>query len=117
MCTGVGESFWHRLGALGYVALPQLKQDDGCVGNYGLMDTLLGLKWVRENITAFGGDPEQITLAGESGGTAKCCALAAIPQAHGMFKRVISQSGLQWKLHIIFFYSGKWKQNKVLKDT
>lgn len=93
-------SVGHRLGVFGYLALPQLKQDDGCVGNYGFMDTLLGLKWVHDNVAAFGGDPDNVTIAGESGGTVKCCALAACPAAHGMFKRVINQSGLQWKLAI-----------------
>ncbi|MBR1585574.1 MAG: carboxylesterase family protein [Clostridia bacterium] len=93
-------SVGHRLGTFGYLALPQLKADDGCVGNYGFMDTLLGLKWVRDNVSAFGGDPGNVTLAGESGGTVKCCALAACGQARGMFKRVINQSGLQWKLQI-----------------
>lgn len=93
-------SVGHRLGTFGYLALPQLKADDGCVGNYGFMDTLLGLQWVRDNVAAFGGDPDNVTLSGESGGTVKCCALAACRQAKGMFKRVINQSGLQWKLQI-----------------
>lgn len=93
-------SVGHRLGVFGYLALPQLKRDDGCVGNYGFMDTLLGLRWVHDNVAAFGGDPDNVTLAGESGGTVKCCALAACPQARGMFRRVINQSGLQWKLKI-----------------
>lgn len=90
----------HRLGTFGYLALPQLKQDDGCVGNYGLMDTLLGLEWVHANAAAFGGDPDNVTIAGEAGGTVKCCTLAACGQARGLFKRVINQSGLQWKLKI-----------------
>jgi len=87
----------HRLGVLGYMTLPQLTKEQGQSGNYGLMDTILALKWIHENIAAFGGDPDKITLAAESGGTYKCAALVANPELKGLFRRVISQSGFAWK--------------------
>lgn len=86
----------HRLGELGYLALPQLTAEQGQSGNYGVMDTVMALEWVHRNIEAFGGDPDNVTIGGESGGTIKCAALAALPQVKGMFRRIISQSGLSW---------------------
>ena len=86
-----------RLNVFGYMALPQLSAEQGGKsGNYGLMDELLALNWVRENISAFGGDPEKITIGGQSGGTDKCSALAACPKAKGMIRGVITESGLKW---------------------
>lgn len=86
----------HRLGELGYMALPQLTEEQGQSGNYGVMDTVMALKWVHRNIASFGGDPDNVTIGGESGGTTKCAALAALPEVKGMFRRIISQSGLSW---------------------
>lgn len=89
-------SVGHRLGEMGYMALPQLTAEQGQSGNYGVMDTIMALKWVHDNIAAFGGDPDNVTIGGESGGCAKVCALAAIPEVRGMFRRVINESGLYW---------------------
>lgn len=89
----------HRLNVFGYLALPQLAEEQGGIsGNYGLMDQLKALEWVRENIAAFGGDPDNITIGGQSGGTTKTCVMAAIPDTQGKIKRVINESGLKWKL-------------------
>lgn len=86
-----------RLNVFGYLALPQLSAEQGGVsGNYGLMDEVLALDWVYDNISAFGGDPENITLGGQSGGTAKAGALAGSPVQKGRVKRVIEQSNLYW---------------------
>ena len=89
-----------RLNVFGYLALPQLSAEQGGIsGNYGLMDEVKALDWVYENIAAFGGDPEKITVGGQSGGTAKSGALARCPKAAGKVKRVINQSSLNWIGH------------------
>lgn len=86
-----------RLNVFGYLALPQLSGEQGGIsGNYGLMDEIKALDWVYENIAAFGGDPDNITLGGQSGGTAKSGALAGSPKQGGRVKRVINQSNLNW---------------------
>lgn len=85
-----------RLNIFGYLALPQLTKEQGSSGNYGLMDQLLALEWVYENIEQFGGDPENITAGGESGGCTKASAIACIPASGGKIRRVINQSGSQW---------------------
>ena len=85
-----------RLNVFGYLALPQLTAEQGSSGNYGLMDEVKALDWVRENISAFGGDPDNITIGGQSGGTWKTGALAACPMAAGKVRRVINQSSLCW---------------------
>ncbi len=86
-----------RLNVFGYLALPQLSKEQGGIsGNYGLMDEVKALNWVYENIAAFGGDPEDITIGGQSGGTWKTGALATCPAVHGKVRRVINQSSLCW---------------------
>jgi para-nitrobenzyl esterase len=84
----------HRLGAFGYLHLDELggKEFD-CAGNAGMLDIVAALKWVRDNIAAFGGDPNNVTIFGESGGGAKVSVLMAMPSAHGLFHRAIIQSG------------------------
>ena len=90
-------SVGQRLNLFGYIALPQLTaEQDGKSGNYGLMDEVKALDWVCDNIAAFGGDPDNITVGGQSGGTAKSGALATSPKARGRVKRVINQSNLFW---------------------
>lgn len=86
-----------RLNLFGYMALPQLSaEQQGKSGNYGLMDELMALQWIRDNIDAFGGDPECITVGGQSGGTDKLVSLVACPAARGMIKGMICESGLKW---------------------
>lgn len=86
----------YRLGALGWLALPALGAEagGGQSGNYGLMDQQAALKWVQGNITAFGGDPARVTIAGESAGGMSNCAHLASPASAGLFQGVIIQSGL-----------------------
>ena len=91
----------NRLAIFGCLSLPQLSAEQGQSGNYCMMDCLKALQWVRDNIAAFGGDPDNITIGGESGGAAKACALAIIPEAKGMFRRVINESGLNWMRRIL----------------
>lgn len=82
----------YRLGALGFMAHPALTARDGHSGNYGLMDQMAALEWVRGNIAAFGGDPDNITLFGQSAGGGSVQALMAAPRAAGLFRRSIIMS-------------------------
>ena len=90
-------SVGQRLNVFGYLCLPQLSAEQGGVsGNYGLMDEIKALDWVRENIANFGGDPDNITVGGQSGGTAKSTSLATSPKSQGKIRRCINQSNLAW---------------------
>jgi para-nitrobenzyl esterase len=86
----------YRLGALGFLSLSSL--DSGSQnqqsGNYGLQDQQAALKWVQRNVAAFGGDPAKVSVAGESAGGMSVCAQLASPQAAGLFRGAIIQSGL-----------------------
>ena len=84
----------YRLGALGYMAHPELsaESDRGVSGNYGLMDQIAALRWVQANIAAFGGDPTNVTVAGESAGALSVMYLMASTEARGLFHRAIAQS-------------------------
>ncbi len=85
----------YRLGLMGYLAHPALSAEspDHLSGNYGLLDQIEALRWVRDNIAAFGGDPGQVTIAGESAGGLSVIALLASPPARGLFAKAIVQSG------------------------
>ena len=84
----------HRLGPFGYLYLGDLAGERyAASGNAGMLDLVAALEWVRDNIEAFGGDPANVTIFGESGGGAKVSALLAMPAAHGLFHRAIIQSG------------------------
>jgi para-nitrobenzyl esterase len=85
----------HRLGVMGLIAHPLLSQESSqCIsGNYMFLDMIAALQWVQRNITAFGGDPHNVTIFGESGGGLKVAALMATPLASGLFHRAIIESG------------------------
>ena len=85
----------YRLGALGFLAHPALSAESPkrLSGNYGLLDQIEALRWVRDNVASFGGDPRRVTIAGESAGGLSVIALLASPQARGLFARAIVQSG------------------------
>lgn len=85
----------YRVGALGFMAHKGLsaESEQGVSGNYGILDQIAALQWVRDNISAFGGDPDNITIFGESAGAANTTTLVVSPPAQGLFKRAISQSG------------------------
>lgn len=87
-----------RLGVFGYMALPQLDEESeyGASGNYGLMDSIKAVEWVKENIEAFGGDPDNITIGGQSGGTAKTAAFFMNEDSAKLVDNVIWQTGLQY---------------------
>ena len=82
----------YRLGALGFLAHPLLSAERGVSGNYGLLDQIAALKWVQRNIAAFGGDPGNVTIFGESAGGTSVQALLASPHSKGLFHRAIVQS-------------------------
>ncbi|WP_395648217.1 carboxylesterase/lipase family protein [Terricaulis sp.] len=88
-------TFNYRLGAFGFLAHPELSQEAsyGASGNYGLLDQVAALTWVQNNIAVFGGDPSAVTVFGQSSGSISISALVASPLAHGLFQRVIGQSG------------------------
>jgi len=85
----------YRLGLLGFLAHPALSAESPrhLSGNYGLLDQIEALRWVRDNIAAFGGDPARVTIAGESAGGLSVYALLASPLARGLFDKAISESG------------------------
>lgn len=84
----------HRLGPFGYMAHPLLSAESGAgSGNYGQMDLIAALKWVKRNIKNFGGNPDNVTIFGESGGGRKVLSLMASPSAKGLFHKAICQSG------------------------
>lgn len=83
----------YRLGALGFLALPALQAESGTTGNYGLADQQLALRWVRANIAAFGGDPRNVTLFGESSGGMDVISQLVSPLAAGLFDKAIVESG------------------------
>lgn len=84
----------YRLGVFGFYADEELAQEseNGTTGNYGLLDQIKALEWVRDNIALFGGDPGNVTLAGESAGSACVSALCTSPLAAGLFRRAILES-------------------------
>src|SRR5215468_3655441 len=83
----------YRLGALGFLAHPALADSSGQSGDYGLMDQQAALRWVQSNIAAFGGDPQNVTVFGESAGGLSTLSQVASPQASGLFERAIVESG------------------------
>lgn len=88
-------SIAYRVGQLGFLAHPELSAENPnhASGNYGLLDMIAGLKWVQKNIAAFGGDPNKVTIFGESAGGIAVSMLCASPLAKGLFRGAISQSG------------------------
>ena len=89
----IGVTLNYRLGPMGFVCLPQLIEEDGFTGNYGLYDQMTAIKWVRDNISAFGGDPENITIMGQSAGAASVQLQCCSPLTNGMFHKAVMSSG------------------------
>ncbi len=88
----------YRVGVFGFFAHPELTKESGrnASGNYGLMDQVAGLEWVKKNIAAFGGDPNNVTIAGQSAGSMSVNCLVASPLCKGLFKRAIAESGAEF---------------------
>ena len=89
-------SFNYRVSTLGFLALPELDSPGSPSGNFGLEDMILALKWVQSNINAFGGDPDKVTVWGESAGSHAVGLLLSSPLAKGLFGGAICESGAFW---------------------
>ncbi|MFC8661991.1 carboxylesterase/lipase family protein [Streptomyces sp. NPDC057199] len=87
----------YRLGAMGFLATPSLGKEarDGVSGNFGMQDQQAALRWVRDNIASFGGDPGKVTIAGESAGGTSVCTQLVSPGARGLFRSAIIESGVE----------------------
>ena len=85
----------YRLGVFGLLAHPELTAEspNNASGNYGILDQIAALKWVKNNIAAFGGNPDLVTIAGQSAGAASVRSLIISPLAKGYFQRAITESG------------------------
>ena len=115
----------YRLGVLGfYDFTPYQNQNEYFDSNCGFSDQLTALKWIKENIEAFGGDSDNITIAGESAGGTSVCHMMASPYAKGLFNKAISQSALPDCLHNsssakrnmdMFLNQMKMSQDEVIK--
>jgi para-nitrobenzyl esterase len=99
----------YRLGVFGFLAHPALGQESpqGASGNYGLLDMVAALEWVKRNIGAFGGDPGNVTIFGESAGGTAVCLLMVVPQAEGLFQKVVSESAA-WMFGPIGHITESW---------
>ena len=89
----IGVTINYRLGPWGFVCLPELKEEAGYTGNYGLFDQLTAIEWVKENIAAFGGDPDTITIMGQSAGAMSVQQHALSPLSRGLFSGAVMCSG------------------------
>jgi para-nitrobenzyl esterase len=83
----------YRLGIFGFLSHPGLTAEEGASGNYAIMDQVAALRWVQRNIARFGGDPGNVTIAGESAGSQDVSLLLATPSARGLFQKAIMESG------------------------
>ena len=89
----IGVTINYRLGPMGFVCLPELKEEAGFTGNYGLYDQMTAIKWVKDNIAAFGGDPENMTIMGQSAGAASVQLQCQSPLTEGLFQKAVMSSG------------------------
>lgn len=83
----------YRLGPMGFFCLPQLKERDGHTGNYGLYDQMTAMQWIQHNIKAFGGDPKQVTIMGQSAGAMSVMQHCISPKTKGLFHQAVMSSG------------------------
>ena len=89
----IGVTINYRLGPMGFVTLPELKEEAGFTGNYGLYDQMTAMKWVKDNIASFGGDPENITIMGQSAGAMSVQQHVCSPLTEGLFQKAVMSSG------------------------
>lgn len=89
----IGVTINYRLGPMGFIALPELKEEAGKTGNYGLYDQLCAIKWIKDNISSFGGDPDAITIMGQSAGAMSVQQHSLSPLSEGLFRGAVMSSG------------------------
>ncbi len=89
----IGVTLNYRLGPMGFLCLPQLMEEAGHTGNYGLYDQMTAIRWVKDNIAAFGGDPDNITIMGQSAGAASVQMQSTSPLTEGLFQKAVMSSG------------------------
>ena len=89
----IGVTLNYRLGPLGFVCLPELKEEAGFTGNYGLFDQLAAIEWIRNNIASFGGNPDNITIMGQSAGAMSVQQHSLSPLTKGLFQKAVMSSG------------------------
>ena len=89
----IGVTLNYRLGPMGFVCLPELKEEAGFTGNYGLFDQLCAIQWVHDNISAFGGDPDNVTIMGQSAGGMSVQQHSMSPLSEGLFHKAVMCSG------------------------
>ncbi len=109
-------TFNYRLGALGFLATPDLSAESGhaASGNYGLLDDVAALKWVKANIAAFGGDPDRVTIGGQSAGAGSVGFMTMSPLAKGLFQRAILESHARYPRDLELRYlSVSWRPLKA----
>lgn len=111
----------YRVGMLGFLAHPDLSAEspDQTSGNYGILDQIAALEWVKKNIKAFGGDPDNVTIAGQSAGAFSVNALVVSPKAKGLFHKAIAQSGGIFTRNngLVSGLKGAEERGKQLTDT
>lgn len=108
----------YRVGIFGFFAHPELTQESeyNVSGNYGLMDQIAALQWVQDNIAAFGGDPENVTIAGQSAGSMSVNCLVASPLAKGLFQKAIAQSGASFSRRSASLEQAEQEGKRIAKD-
>ena len=89
----IGVTLNYRLGPLGFACLPELKEEAGKTGNYGLYDQHTAIRWVKDNIASFGGNPENITIMGQSAGAMSVQQHCLSPKSRGLFQKAVMSSG------------------------
>src|SRR5580692_9100638 len=105
----------YRLGIFGFFAYPELTRESGhqASGNYALMDQIAALKWVKANIAAFGGDPNNVTIAGQSAGSMSVNCLVASPLAKGLFIKAIGESGADFSRDFVMLAHAEEEGQKI----
>src|SRR5882724_1998003 len=108
----------YRVGIFGFFAHPELTKESGnnASGNYGLMDQIAGLKWVQKNIAAFGGDPGNVTIAGQSAGSMSVNCLVASPLAKNLFVKAIGESGASFTNGNATLQKAEEEGNKIMQS-
>ncbi|WP_442592189.1 carboxylesterase/lipase family protein [Pedobacter sp. AW31-3R] len=108
----------YRVGPFGFFVHPELSKESPykSSGNYGLMDQIAALKWVKNNIAAFGGDPEQVTIAGQSAGSMSVSYLVASPLASGLFGKAIAESGAGFSRGMLTLQQAEKEGAKIVQS-